>query len=82
MAKNTHATANKLALEVHTANDSEVKVVIRKKEWTNEFLRSNTTVSEDLWVWAASDRVKISKTGKYARQLAKAGIEFPVRVVR
>jgi hypothetical protein len=82
IAVNARATASMLALEVHTADHSEVKVLIRKKEWTKEFLRSNTTVGVDRWVWAASGKVNIPKTGKYPRQLAKAGIEFPVRVVR
>jgi hypothetical protein len=71
-----------MALEVHSAYDSQVSTVIKKKEWAEIFLREETDIKVNRWVWAASGKISILKTSRFARNLAKNGIEFPVKIVK
>lgn len=73
-----------VALEPHSAKTSEVKVVIRKKQWALMFLRGHlpegTTVSR--WLWVSHGRASFSPIEKVRRRLNQAGIEFSGRNVR
>lgn len=67
-----------IGVEVHSATDGEVSVVIKKKESARAVLaaelRPGATVSR--WCWIASGNVRFSPNSKYRRQLAEKRIEF------
>ena len=76
-------------VEVHSANTSEVSVVLKKLQWLrdwlnedeNEQLRQITNAAaEDIrFVWVASHRVNIPKNTPQFRQLNKSGIGKVIR---
>lgn len=72
-----------LALEPHSANDSEISVVIAKKRNAADYLRAHLLpkhwVSE--WLWVSHGKSSFSKTEKATRALASAGIRYVGRFV-
>ncbi|HJU40942.1 MAG TPA: hypothetical protein VJ724_15325 [Tahibacter sp.] len=73
-------------IEVHSAETSEVSVVLRKLAWLRTFLAQHC---EQLWAmtskaaddpaffWVASGRVNIPKHMPQRRALAQAGLDMP-----
>jgi hypothetical protein len=73
-----------VAVEPHSARESEVSVVVQKKRNTEKFLRGhlNQTSNVSRWVWVASGRVDFLKTEKVRRNLDQQGIEFAGRSLK
>jgi hypothetical protein len=73
-----------VAIEPHTAADHEVVVVVRKKKWALQYLRSHLRegASVTIWCWVASGRTGFSRTGNWRRRLDSAGIRFAGRQLR
>ncbi len=67
-----------VAVEVHSASEGEVKVVIAKKEKSGPLLRAQLRAGRSVarWVWVASGKTAISPNSKYTRLLATARIEL------
>lgn len=73
-----------IGLEPHSASDGEVKVVIRKKQNAQDFLRNHlktkTQVAE--WYWVTRGRVAFSRMDPAVRALNQHGIRFAGRSLR
>jgi hypothetical protein len=73
-----------VAIEVHHADADQVRVLIEKKQWTERLL---ATLCPDLsialpWIWVASPPdsvILFDQLHPANRQLADAGISFPMR---
>ena len=64
--------------EVHTASDSEVKVVIRKALWLRGWLKAGgkkLAAFESDIVWASSGTTTFQLTGPQRKQMAQAGLQ-------
>lgn len=63
--------------ELHTASDSEVKVVVRKAVWLRDWLRSGgkklAGFERDI-VWVSSGPTSFQLTGPQRKQMAEAGL--------
>ena len=64
-------------VELHTASDSEIKVVIKKAQWLPKWFRGNGKIlakfeREILWVSSGSTRMSPSAPQK--KQMAQAGL--------
>jgi hypothetical protein len=71
-------SAKILALEPHSANDSEISVVIAKKRHAVTQLRTHLKpghrVSE--WLWVSHGRTSFSAMDRASKRLAQAGIRY------
>lgn len=72
-----------IALEPHTAKDSEVGVLIAKKRHATaqlrEHLRAGRGVSD--WLWVSHGRTSFSRMERATRRLTQAGIKYLGRSV-
>jgi hypothetical protein len=70
--------AELVAIEPHSARDSEVSVVIRKKQQASDYLRAHLPPSRRpaKWLWVSHGRVGFSRMERARRQLAQKGISF------
>jgi hypothetical protein len=70
-----------VAVEVHSATDGEVSVVIAKKTHSKPHLEGQLKpgVVVERWIWLASGSVRFSPNSKYRRLLAQNRIEFEGR---
>jgi hypothetical protein len=71
-------------IEPHTARDSEISVVILKKNHATEYLRSHLQEGYRItkWYWVTHGRVGFSKMERARRRLDQNGIEFAGRLLR
>jgi hypothetical protein len=77
--------ASKLVgLEPHTAGDHEVRVVIRKKQNAQAFLRDHLRPGRYVreWYWVTAGRVGFSRMDRAKRALDQNGITFGGRFLR
>ena len=75
-------------VEVHSANTSQVSVVLRKLQWLRDWLNgddaeqlkqmTDAADSGIRFVWVASNGVKILKNSPQSRRLSMSGIGNPV----
>lgn len=71
--------------ELHTANDSEIKVVIKKALWLRGWLKTdgrNLTEFERDIVWVSSGPTSFQLTGPQRKQMAQAGLRHVGRCLR
>lgn len=65
-------------LEIHPATDGEVKTILKKAAWLNNFLQTNIpTLNKKPYHWIASGKIGILPTSRKAKILAQNGITFP-----
>lgn len=73
-----------IGLEPHSASDGEVKVVIKKKQNAQTYLRTqlhgNYSVAE--WYWVTRGSVGFSRMSKSVRALSANGIGFSGRLLK
>jgi hypothetical protein len=69
-------TDSVVALEPHSANTSEVSVVIKKKESAQQHLKGHLKAGAKVrkWIWVASGATHILQFSKAKTQLAQSGI--------
>jgi hypothetical protein len=72
-----------LALEPHTARDSEIDTMIAKKRHAMEQLRHNLRpdVAVSQWLWVSHGRPSFLRMERASRRLAQAGIKYLGRSV-
>lgn len=71
-----------LWIEVHSASSGHVSDMIAKLRWLRQWLASYAPELQRIslrFIWIASGRVALSRGSRQARQIAGAGMEFPVR---
>ena len=72
-------------VEVHTASDSQVSVVIAKyqwlKDWQNRQPNSQNLKNNSSYHWIASGSVSITKNSRFSRSLTASGLGFPKRML-
>lgn len=64
-------------VELHTASDSQVKVVIKKAEWLLEWLRNEghpLAAFERELVWVSSGNTSFTRSSPQRKQMAQAGL--------
>ena len=69
-------------VEIHPAHSSEVRVVLDKLQWLKSYFRNNCNGFEQLsksFHWVASGTIAIRRGSRYEKQLAKAGLNMPIR---
>ena len=73
-----------VAMEPHSARDSEVYTVIAKKRAAAEYLRDHLPARHRVarWFWVASGAVGFSRMDKATRLLDQNGIAFVGRTLR
>lgn len=73
-----------VGLEPHSAGDSDIKVVIRKKQWAEVYLRGHLRQEHRVsrWYWVSHGRVTFSRMERARRELDGNGIEFVGRTLR
>jgi len=72
-----------IGIEPHSAKDSEISVVIKKKCWAAGYLRKHmSSRGVSRWFWVTHGRVGISILDKERRRLSKYGIEFVGKSLR
>jgi hypothetical protein len=73
-----------VGIEPHQGKDSEVSVVIAKKEWAKAYLRNHLHDGRYVasWIWVVHGRVKLTKNERNRRRLDQAGISFQGREIR
>ena len=78
------AAARIIGIEPHSAKDSEIGVVIKKKKWAVDFLRPHLVpgTSVACWVWVTQGKVGFSSTERARRRPDQAGIAFAGRILR
>jgi hypothetical protein len=78
------ASKRLIAMEPHSAKDSEVSVVIAKKRASTQYLQAHLLPKHRIseWFWVASGSVGFSIMDKATRQLDSAGITFAGKVLR
>jgi hypothetical protein len=71
-------------IEPHSAKDSEVSVVIRKKKHAMEYLRGHLQNGYGVtkWFWVTHGPVSFSKMDPARRRLDQNGIQFVGRLLR
>jgi len=75
-------------IEIHSADSNHVKEVIEKVKWLKNWLHKNAvdlknmTRPENGYVWIATNGVSLTRTSNHARQLAKAGLSFPQKILK
>jgi predicted PhzF superfamily epimerase YddE/YHI9 len=72
-----------VAMEPHSARQSEVSVVIAKKKWAIAVLRDHFGPRHAVarWLWVSSGTVGFSRMDRERRRLDQHGIEFVGRKV-
>jgi hypothetical protein len=72
-----------VALEPHSARQSEVSSVIAKKKWAMKILRDHLDARHGVsrWLWATAGKVSFSRMDREIRRLNQNGIEFVGRKV-
>jgi len=72
-----------VAVEPHQAKDSELEVVIRKKDMARKYLKQHWHNAEPVarWIWVASGNVQLNLRGTTGRRLDQAGILFAGSVI-
>jgi hypothetical protein len=72
-------------LELHTANDSEIKVVIKKALWLRGWLNGIgmplSTFERDI-VWVSSGPTSITLSAPQRKQMAQVGLRYIGRALR
>lgn len=66
-------------VELHTASDSQIKVVIKKAKWLLEWLRNEgkpLSNFENSLVWVASGPTSFTRSSQQMKQIAQAGLKF------
>jgi hypothetical protein len=66
-------------VELHTASDSQVKVVIKKAEWLLEWLKNDGKPLADLErsiVWVSSGNTSFTRGAPQLKKIAQAGIKY------
>jgi hypothetical protein len=78
------AAGRVVALEPHTARDSEVGVVIAKRAFALQYLRSHMPPRYRIaeWYWVCHGSVNFSNMDRARRQLDQQGITFVGRRLR
>lgn len=72
-----------VGLEPHSARDSEVSVVIAKKNWAMGYLVSRLPMHKVArWFWVTHGNVGFSRMDKSVRRLDQHGIKFSGRLLR
>ena len=70
-------------IEIHHASDGQVSVVIAKylwlRDWQNRQPNPDALKAHSSYYWVASGRVGITKNSRFARSLANAGLDYPIR---
>lgn len=72
-------------VELHTASDSEIKVVIRKAVWLREFLRGagkKLAAFEREILWVSSGATRLSPSAPQKRMMAQVGLRQVGGVLR
>jgi hypothetical protein len=71
-------------IEPHSAKDSEIRVVISKKNHATEYLRHHLQEGYRItkWFWVCHGTVSFSKMDRARRSLDQNGINFVGRVLR
>jgi hypothetical protein len=70
-------------VEVHRASAAQVKDIIRKKRWLEDWLSENAlplqalTRRTDGYVWLSTGGVDLQRSSRQARLLAQSGVSFP-----
>lgn len=75
--------AKLIALEPHSAKDSEISVLIAKKKHAITQLRAHLQAKYGIsrWLWVSRGRTSFSRMEQATRRLAQAGIEYVGRSV-
>ena len=66
-------------VELHTASDSEVKVVIKKAQWLLDWLKGRAqelNAFERELVWVSSGATSFSLTSTQRKQMAEVGLQY------
>ena len=73
-----------VGLEPHSAKDSEIRVVIAKKQHAVEYLRDHFPPKHRVakWVWVSQGSVGFSRMERARRLLDQHGIAFEGRVLK
>jgi hypothetical protein len=76
-------SAKLMALEPHTAKDSEISVLIAKKRHAATQLRTHLQPKYAIsdWLWVSHGRTSFSRMEQATRRLAQAGIKYLGRSV-
>lgn len=81
-------------VEVHDADASAVSDMLKKLGWLKDWLRTSSANLEALtratsdetgvaaYTWLATGRVNLTRTSRWAKQIAKEGLSFPSRELR
>jgi len=83
----TGASDQAIWVEVHPASSGHVADVVKKVTWLKEWLKERATPLLDItrenkaYVWLASGGVSLQRGSRQARQLAMAGVSFPVEAL-
>ena len=72
-----------VGIEPHTLNDSQIRVVIKKKEHAQEYLRKHLKKGFHVstWYWVSHGRTGFTNTEKARRTLDQNGITFKTRMI-
>ncbi|MBI4566946.1 MAG: hypothetical protein HY719_00960 [Planctomycetes bacterium] len=73
-----------VGVESHKAADSEISVIIKKRQGALDVLRAHLQPGRFVkrWYWVTSSKVGFSDTGTARRRLAQKGITFAGREIR
>ena len=73
-----------IGLEPHSAKDSEISVVIAKKQHAIAYLHAHLPPGRRVakWFWVSSGRVGFSKMERARRRLDQSGIAFVDRLLK
>jgi hypothetical protein len=73
-----------VALEPHSAKDSEIKVVAAKRQWAVDFLRDHLPPGKRVskWYWVTRGKIGFGKMERARRQIDQAGISFVGRMLQ
>jgi hypothetical protein len=73
-----------VGIEPHSAKDSEIRAVIRKKEHAKQFLAAHFQAGYRVarWFWVSHGTVSFSRMDRARRRLDQNGIQFAGRLLR
>lgn len=72
-------------VEIHTANDKEVGVVLRKLEWLKRWLVSDGQLLDKFerdFIWVSSGATAFTADGPQSKRFAEKGLLYAGRVLR
>lgn len=73
-------------VEVHHVSDSQVSVVIAKyrwlRDWQNRQPNPTQLQAHSDYYWLSSGKGSLTKNSRYTRSLARAGLEYPKKLLR